>query len=167
MNCLKLFFFTCLLVLSQTLFSQIDADPALYIEAGGMGTGYSVNYVKPILENDGFTGYFRIGASALRTRVAVPIGFVLVSKARTHHWELTAGLTPISEGYRFWLRNSSDIGINYILGTGYRYQTRKNNYYVSLGLFHTFVTDPTTASFSETPVRYTIRAAAGLGILIL
>ena len=157
-------FATCFLTLFVPQFSNAQGSVQGYqhgimLEGGGLGR-YSVNYVKCLFKGYGVQGYARIGASFHENEIAMPVGMVFTLFNGSHHPEITLGCTPRSFGYAFWERDESDIGLDFILGIGYRYEPIGKRWFAAIGAYPAYRVDPTPKSCAFTEA--TLRAQGGI-----
>ncbi|QHT69276.1 hypothetical protein GXP67_22875 [Rhodocytophaga rosea] len=140
----------CIIFLSGT--SGICADSTatafrkniIFLEAGGKGPVYSLNYERIFRQGKKLSYSYRLGFSILREDFSVPVAFTAFTSPGSHHLELSLGLTPEVHKYRTFLSgdNLSDKYLYITPGIGYRYQKREGRLMVSAGVSPLIFFDP-------------------------
>jgi len=128
---------------------------SLFIEVGGKGPYYSLNYGKIFKEGRNFTYSWRAGFSILSHDLSLPIAITAFTKGLQHHLELSFGLTPYLKDYKTFLHKNdlSDKQFYITPGIGYRYQKAANNFFISAGFDpNIFIDPPSDNIFNFTPM---------------
>src|SRR5450432_3654938 len=109
---------------------------ALFIEGGGKGPYYSVNYGRIFKQGKKLIYSWRAGFSLLPHDVSVPLAISAFTSGAQHHFEFSLGVTPYLEDYKTFLQKPdlSDKQIYITPGIGYRFQKANSNFFLSVGV---------------------------------
>lgn len=133
----KQFLVVVLLLLVNACFGQRAQKNAVYVELGGNGTLYSVNYEREFKTQ--WVG--RIGISYYDNYLNIPVMFGRYFGEGKHHFEVTAGITCIvdntNDGVYYYHGSFQESGSRtHILLTafaGYRFQKQDKNFLFKAG----------------------------------
>lgn len=97
---------------------------SFFIEAGGKGPDYSINYSRIFKQGRKLIYSWRAGFSLLAHDLSFPIAVTAFTKRAPHHLEFSLGLTPYIKGYKTFLHKNdlSDKQFYITPSIGYRYQ---------------------------------------------
>jgi hypothetical protein len=164
-----------LLLLLFLIFSKVPAADstiifkkknALFIEAGGKGPYYSVNYGRIFRQGKKLIYSWRAGFSLLAHDISVPLAVSVFTSGPQHHVEFSLGLTPYLKDYKTFLHKPdlSDKQIYITPGIGYRFQKASGNFFLTAGIDPLIFMDPPSDNFwnFNTEFRPTGHVAFGL-----
>ena len=122
---------------------------SFFIEAGGKGPSYSVNYGRLFKQGDKLIYSWRVGFSILAHDLSVPFAISAFTKGLQHHLEFSLGITPYIKDYKTLLHQTdlSDKQFYITPGIGYRYQKVNNNFFLSAGFDPLIFLDPPSDNF--------------------
>lgn len=145
----SIIFILLLLLFSASVYSQKSGSPfknSIFVEGGGHGPYYSVNYERLVVETMNMTFNIRIGAAYVPNRISFPVAVSAYTTGGTHHLQLSLGGTPLIESKA---NGTSDTFLYLVSGIGYRYQRTSNKPFFGLTLNPTLQLDPTSSTVSE------------------
>ena len=121
----------------------------LFIEAGGKGLSYSVNYGRIFKQGNKLIYSWRAGFSLLSNDLSFPIAVSAFTKGMQHHLEFSFGITPYIKDYKTLLHQTdlSDKQFYITPGIGYRYQKMNNDFFLSAGFDPLIFIDPASDNF--------------------
>jgi hypothetical protein len=136
----------------------------VFLEAGGKGPVYSINYERIFRQGRKLSYSYRIGFSILPEDISVPLAISAFTSPGRHHLEMSLGLTPDVHKYRTFLSgdNISDKYLYITPGIGYRYQKPGGRLMVSAGIAPLVFIDP--PSDKNIPVESEFRPSAHLAL---
>ena len=117
---------------------------SFFIEAGGKGPDYSINYSRIFKSGRKFIYSYRAGFSLLAHDLSVPIAISVFTSGLQHHLELSIGITPYLKDYKTFLHKDdlSDKQIYITPGIGYRYQKINGTFFLTAGVDPLIFMDP-------------------------
>ncbi|MEP6951224.1 MAG: hypothetical protein ABI863_18185 [Ginsengibacter sp.] len=120
-----------------------------FIEAGGKGPYYSVNYGRIFRQGKKLIYSWRAGFSLLPHDLSVPLAISAFTAGLRHHFEFSLGLTPYLKDYKTFLHKPdlSDKQIYITPGIGYRFQKNTSNFFLSIGVDPLIFMDPPSDYF--------------------
>lgn len=121
---------------------------SLFIEAGGKGPSYSVNYGR-IFKQRKLIYSWRGGFSLLAHDLSVPVAISAFTKGLQHHLEFSFGITLYLKDYKTFLHQAdlSDKQFYITPGIGYRYQKAGGDLFFSAGFDPLIFIDPPSDNF--------------------
>lgn len=139
----------------------------LFIEGGGKGPYYSVNYGRIFKQGKKITYTWRAGFSLLAHDLSVPLAITAFTSAAQHHFEFSLGLTPYLKDYKTFLHKPdlSDKQIYITPGVGYRFQKTNRNFFLSAGIDPLVFIDPPSDDFWNFETKFKPTAHLLLGIV--
>ncbi|MEO6453157.1 MAG: hypothetical protein ABIN97_03750 [Ginsengibacter sp.] len=122
---------------------------ALFIEGGGKGPYYSVNYSRIFKQGNKLIYSWRAGFSLLSHDLSVPLAISAFTSGIQHHLEFSIGLTPYLKGYKTFLKKKdlSDKQIYITPGIGYRFQKITSSFFIAAGFDPLIFADPPSGNF--------------------
>ena len=120
-----------------------------FVEAGGKGPYYSVNYDRLFKPGKKLIYSWRVGFSILPHDLSVPLAISAFTKGLKHHLEFSLGLTPYIKGYKTFLHSKdfSDKQVYITPGIGYRYQKLNGGFFFTTGVDPLVFMDPPSDKF--------------------
>ncbi|NOS90357.1 MAG: hypothetical protein HOP30_00395 [Cyclobacteriaceae bacterium] len=159
---LKIVFLLTFLMIRVSGFSQSNYKNGGFLELGGSGALYSLNYERQLPH--GLLA--RVGFTYLPPRtIAFPLTFGKIFGKKSHHFEIDAGLLLANSSET--LSNNSVKRVNVILGTGfvgYRYQKADKRMFYRAGFscFYRFLYRESYFN-DEPPTKFLPWAALSIG----
>ena len=140
---------------------------ALFIEAGGKGPNYSVNYGRTFKQGNKLIYSWRAGFSLLSHDLSIPIAISAFTRGLQHHLEFSIGLTPYLKDYKTFLQKPdlSDKQIYITPGIGYRFQKMNNNFFLTAGIDPLIFIDPPSGNILNVKTGFKPTAHVALGFL--
>lgn len=139
---------------------------SVFIEAGGKGPNYSVNYSRIFKQGRKLIYSWRAGFSVLSNDLSLPIAITAFTPGLQHHLEFSIGITPYLKDYKTFLKKNdlSDKQIYITPGLGYRYQKINGDFFLSVGVDPlVFIDPPSDNIWNFTPLfKPTAHLAFGL-----
>ena len=140
----------------------------LFIEGGGKGRYYSVNYDRLFKQGKKLIFSWRVGFSILPHDLSLPIAVSAFTGGLQHHFEVSLGITPYLKDYKTFLHKNdlSDKQFYITPGIGYRYQKINGGFFFSAGIDPLIFMDPPSDNFwNFTPeFRASAHFAAGISL---
>ena len=117
---------------------------SFFIELGGKGPYYSVNYSRVFKQGKTFIFSWRAGFSLLAHDLSFPIAITAFTYGLQHHLEFSIGLTPYLKDYKTFLHKNdlSDKQFYITPGIGYRFQKINGNFFLTAGIDPLIFIDP-------------------------
>ena len=146
---ISLLFFTSLKTSAADTTLIFKKKNSFFIEAGGKGPYYSVNYGRIFKNGKKLIYSWRIGFSLLSHDISVPLAISAFTYGVKHHLEFSIGFTPYLKDYKTFLHkiDLSDKQMYITPGIGYRYQKIDNNFFISAGVDPLIFMDPPSDNF--------------------
>jgi hypothetical protein len=140
---------------------------ALFVEAGGKGPYYSVNYERIFKEGKKLIYFWRAGFSLLANDLSVPLSIGAFTTGSCNHFEFSLGLTPYLKDYKTFLHNPdlSDKQIYVTPGIGYRFQKANDDFFFSAGIDPLIFMDPPSDNFWNFALEFKPTAHIAFGFL--
>jgi hypothetical protein len=164
-----LMFLFLLLVCGET-FSQKATENlfrknTFYLELGGKGPFYSVNYERIFHQRVKVNYSICIGFSIVPDGISLPLGLAAITGKKKHHAEFSLGATPFIQHYKSFLAKNdlSDKVIYIALGIGYRYQKPEGGIYFTFGVTPLLFIDPPSDNPWNISTRFYPSGHLGLG----
>jgi len=138
-----------------------------FIEAGGKGPYYSVNYGRIFKQGKNLIYSWRAGFSLLAHDLSVPLAINAFTPGLKHHFEFSLGITPYLKDYKTFLHKPdlSDKQIYITPGIGYRYQKINNDFFLSAGIDPLIFMDLPSDNFWKFKPEFKPSAHLALGFL--
>ncbi len=139
---------------------------ALFIEAGGKGPYYSVNYGRIFKQGNKLIYSWRAGFSLLSHDLSVPLAISAFTSGSQHHFEFSIGLTPYLKDYKTFLHTEdlSDKQIYITPGIGYRFQKTNGDFFLTAGIDPLIFMDPPSDNFWNFKPEFKPTAHVALGL---
>jgi hypothetical protein len=143
-----LLFLLLFLICSNTLAADTTLiykkKNSFFIEAGGKGPYYSVNYSRIFKQGRKLIYSWRAGFSLLSHDLSFPIAITAFTYGLQHHLEFSIGLTPYLKDYKTFLHKNdlSDKQFYITPGIGYRFQKINGNFFFTAGIDPLIFIDP-------------------------
>ena len=139
----------------------------LFIEGGGKGPYYSVNYGRIFKQGKKINYAWRAGFSLTAHDLSVPLAISAFTTASKHHFEFSLGLTPYLKDYKTFLHKPdlSDKQIYITPGIGYRFQKINGDFFLSAGIDPLIFMDPPSGIFPNFETEFKPTAHLVLGFL--
>jgi hypothetical protein len=139
----------------------------LFIEAGGKGPYYSVNYGRIFKQGHKLIYSWRAGFSLLPHDLSIPLAISAFTSGSQHHFEFSIGLTPYLKDYKTFLHNPdlSDKQIYITPGIGYRFQKTNNDFFLTAGIDPLIFMDPPSDNFWNIKPEFKPSGHVALGFL--
>lgn len=117
---------------------------SFFIEAGGKGPYYSVNYGRILKYSKKIIYNWRAGFSLLSHDVSVPLAISAFTNGVQHHLEFSIGVTFYLKDYKTFLHKTdlSDKKLYITPGIGYRFQKINGNFFLTAGIDPLIFIDP-------------------------
>lgn len=133
---------------SDTTFIFLKKN-ALFIEGGGKGRYYSVNYDRLFKQGKKLIFSWRAGLSILPHDLSIPVAVSAFTRGLQHHLEFTLGFTPYIKDYKTFLSKNdlSDKQFYITPGIGYRYQKINGGLFFTAGFDPLVFMDPPSGNF--------------------
>lgn len=164
---LLLFFLSILLKASgsDTTF-VVNKKNALFIEGGGKGPYYSVNYDRLFRQGRKLIFSWRAGFSILPHDLSILVAVSAFTRGLQHHLEFSLGVTPYLKNYKTFLhRNDLSDKQAYITpGIGYRYQKINGGFFFTAGIDPLIFMDPPSVNFWNFTLEFKASAHLAAGI---
>ena len=121
----------------------------LFIEGGGKGRYYSINYDRLFKQGKKLIFSWRAGFSILPHDLSIPVAVSAFTKGLQHHLEFSLGLTPYIKDYKTFLSKNdlSDKQFYITPGVSTRYQKIKGGFFCSAGIDPLIFMDPPSDNF--------------------
>ncbi|WP_400192188.1 hypothetical protein [Hymenobacter sp. B81] len=137
--------------------AQPPARHALYLEAGGRGPYYSLNYERRLRPGARLQWALSVGAAVLPDEVALPLGLTALTHPQgAHHAALGLSVTPAVQHYRtLGAREDYSDKLLYLApGLGYRYQRPLGGLLLAVGATPLWRLDPPSYDPWDFSVRF-------------
>jgi hypothetical protein len=164
-----------LLLLFLSIFSKVFASDTtlifhkkntLFLEGGGKGRYYSLNYDRLFKQGKKLIYSWRAGFSILPHDLSIPFAISAFTRGSQHHMEFSLGITPYLKDYKTFLQKNdlSDKQFYITSGIGYRYQKLDGGFFFTAGLDPLIFMDPPSDNFwnFSPEFRQSAHLAAGL-----
>src|SRR5437868_2554545 len=137
-----------------------------FVEAGGKGPYYSVNYERLFRPGKKLIYSWRVGVSILPHDLSVPVAINAFTRGLKHHVEFSLGLTPYIKNYKTFLHSKdlSDKQVYITPGFGYRYQKINGGFFFTAGIDPLIFMDPPSDNFWNFVPEFKPSAHMAIGI---
>ena len=138
-----------------------------FVEAGGKGPYYSLNYGRIFKQGTKLIYSWRAGFSLLAHDLSVPLAINAFTVGLKHHFECSIGITPYLKGYKTFLHSPdlSDKQIYITPSIGYRFQRANSDFFLSAGIDPLIFMDPPSDRFWNFKPEFIPSAHIALGFL--
>ena len=138
----------------------------LFIEGGGKGRYYSINYDRLFKQGKKLIFSWRAGFSILPHDLSFPFAISAFTKGLQHHLELSLGITPYLKDYKTFLhkKDLSDKQFYITPGIGYRYQKINGGFFFTAGVDPLIFMDPPSDNFWDFVPEFKSSAHVAAGI---
>lgn len=138
-------------------------DRAVWLEGGGGTPSYALQY-EQYLASGGRNAnglYWRAGLGLERARISVPLSIHWVSRGNPHHLAMMVGATPQIRDLDL---ADSDTYLYLVSGIGYRYESTRHRWMLSVMGHPMLIMDPTPQRLIDTTPQTDFRLSVGVGI---
>jgi hypothetical protein len=164
---LSLLFLICSKVSAADTAIIFKKKNALFIEAGGKGPYYSVNYSRIFKKGRKLIYSWRAGFSLLSHDLSFPLAISAFTAGSQHHLEFSIGLTPYLKDYKTFLHRPdlSDKQIYVTPGIGYRFQKTNSDLFLTAGIDPLIFIDPPSDNLRNFKTEFKPSGHVALGLL--
>ena len=137
----------------------------IYIELGGKGPNYSLNYDRIFYAGNRLAASYRVGFSVMTDAVSLPLALNIITGKQQHHAEFSLGLTPYVDRYKSFL-SQTDLSDKYLYitsGIGYRYQKPTGGLYFTLGATPYIFLDPPSHNIFDVDPEFKLSGHLAVG----
>ncbi len=134
---------------AQVSSAGINAPNTFFAEYLSTGSFFSVNYERVFSKGSSLSAAYRVGLSAAKKTVGLPLGIHFFNGQRNSHVEFGLLVVPFVENYKYLFSagNRSDKKIYIIPGAGYRYQNPAGGLFFRSVVAPVILLDPRSDNF--------------------
>lgn len=122
---------------------------AFFAEFISTGNVISVNYDRVFRKRSSFSASYRVGLSAAKKSIGLPVGISFFSGHGNSHAEFGLVVIPFVEDYKYLFSagNRSDKKLYIVPGAGYRYQKPEGGFFFKTIVAPVVLLDPRSDNF--------------------
>ncbi len=141
--------FTAVTLSAQSPSAGGGARNTFFAEYLSPGNFFSVNYERVFRKGASFSAAYRVGFSAAKNTIGLPIGISFFNGQGNSHAEFSLVVVPFAEDYKYLFSagNQSDKKLYIIPGAGYRYQKPEGGFFFRTIVAPVILLDPRSDNF--------------------